>query len=67
MTTTIAISEAVREQIKEYGHKGETYDQILVRLIEAANNYALEKLLMDDTNCSPISEAIDRAKKKWRS
>ena len=62
MTTTIAISESVREQIKEYGHKGETYDQILTRIIESANNYALEKLLMDDTNCLTIDQA--RAKLK---
>lgn len=62
MTTTIAISEEVREQIKEYGHKGETYDEILKRLIDAANNYALEKLLMDDTNCLTIKQA--RAKLK---
>jgi hypothetical protein len=66
MNTTIAISEEIRDQIKNFGNKGETYDDILTRLLTSAKNRQLQELLMDDTNCVPIDEAISRAKKKWQ-
>lgn len=33
--TTIEISKETREQLKELGKKGETYDSIIRRLIES--------------------------------
>lgn len=66
MNTTIAISNNIRDKIKEFGQKGETYDEILARLLESAKNRQLQELLMDETNCIPIEEALARAKKKWQ-
>jgi len=66
MNTTIAISPGIRDQIKEFGNKGETYDDILARLLSSAKQRQLQELLMDETNCVPIDEAIARAKKKWQ-
>lgn len=64
MNTTIAISSEIRDQIKEFGNKGETYDDILVRILNSAKERQLQDLLMDETNCIPIQEAIEKLKKK---
>ncbi len=34
--TTIPVSKAVRDKLKSFGSKGETYDAILKRLMEMA-------------------------------
>lgn len=65
MNTTIAISTDIREQLKEFGTKGETYDEILAKLLTSAKERQLQELLMDTTNCVPIEEALSRAKKRW--
>lgn len=36
MNTTINIDVSTREKLKKIGHKGETYDEILNRLLELA-------------------------------
>jgi predicted CopG family antitoxin len=66
MNTTIAISNDIRDKIKEFGQKGETYDEIIARLLESAKNRQLQELLMDETDCIPIEEALARAKKRWQ-
>ena len=32
--TTIPVSKKVRERLKKYGNKGETYDELLNRLLD---------------------------------
>lgn len=66
MHTTIAISQKVKEQIKEYGNKGETYDEILSRILDSARERKIRDILMDPKDCVPIEEALARAKKKWQ-
>lgn len=66
MNTTIAISQTLRDEIKEFGHKGERYEEILQRLLESAKKRQLHDLLMDETGTIPIDEAIARAKKRWQ-
>jgi hypothetical protein len=66
MNTTIAISPEIRDQIKEFGNKGETYDEILTRILNSAKERQLQELLMDEKGCVPIADAIARAKKKWQ-
>jgi hypothetical protein len=34
MTTTIAISESTRDKLKAYGRKGETYEEVISRLMD---------------------------------
>jgi len=34
MPTTIALSEMVRDRLKSLGSKGETYDEILARILD---------------------------------
>jgi len=64
--TTIAISKEVKEQIMELGNKGETYSEIIKRLVESARKRQLHDLLMNEDDTSPIEEAIANSKKKWQ-
>ncbi|MEK6874062.1 MAG: hypothetical protein AABW91_04405, partial [Nanoarchaeota archaeon] len=64
--TTIAISKEVKEGIIEFGNKGETYSDILKRLIKSARERQLHDLLMSDENTVSIDEALANAKKRWR-
>ena len=65
MNTTIAISTELRDKIKEFGNKGETYDDILERLLESAKERQLHDLLMNTAGCLTIDEARVRLKKKY--
>lgn len=42
-TTTIQISKAVRDKLKELGKKGETYDEIIERLLKLAEVRGVKK------------------------
>lgn len=64
--TTIAVSEDVKKRINEFGNKGETYSEILLRLIESAKKRQLQDLLMDEKNTISVDEAISKAKIKWQ-
>jgi predicted CopG family antitoxin len=57
MSTTIAVSSATRDELKEFGAKGETYDEILARLLKSAKERQLQELLMDTKGCLTIQEA----------
>ena len=63
--TTIALPKNLKEQMQEFGSKGETYSEIIVRLIKSAKDRQLQDLLMDETGCIPIEEAIKEAERKW--
>lgn len=66
MNTTISVSTRIRDQIKEYGNKGETYDEILEKLIRSAKERQIQELLMDTSDSIPVKEALEKAKKKWQ-
>lgn len=66
MNTTIAISAETKEGIMEFGSKGETYDEILERLLKSARERQLQELLMDEKDCVPVEEALERARKRWQ-
>lgn len=64
--TTIAVSNEIREQIKEFGGKGETYSEILARLLASARKRQVHDLLMDEEGTIPIEEALAESKKRWQ-
>ena len=66
MNTTISISQEIREKIKEFGNKGETYTDILEKLYESAKQRQLQDLLMVESNCIPVKDALNKAKKQWQ-
>jgi len=63
--TTIAIKKETREKIVEFGNKGETFNDIIERLLKSARERQLHDLLMDETNTISIDEARNRLNKKW--
>lgn len=65
-TTTIAVSNEVKEGIKEFGQKGETYSDIIVKLLQSARKRQLQDLLMNEENTMSIDEAISNSKKRWQ-
>ena len=65
-TTTIAITKSIQEKINEFGKKGETYSEIISRLIESAKKRQLYDLLMNEEDTVSIEEAIANSKKRWQ-
>jgi predicted CopG family antitoxin len=65
-TTTIAITKNVKERIIEFGNKGETYSEILEKLLKGARERQIHDLLMDEDGTISIEEALTHAKKKWQ-
>lgn len=65
MVTTIQISEEIRDKIKSFGTKGETYQEIIERLYNIAVKEQLKEFLMDSTNAISLKEAKKRLDKKW--
>ncbi len=63
--TTIALSKELKEEIMEFGNKGETYSDILKRLIKSARERQLHDLLMGDENTVSIKEARKEVEKRW--
>lgn len=45
MATTIQIKKDTREKLKRLGHKGESYDTIIVRLVTYFEELDVEKLI----------------------
>ena len=57
-TTTIQVSTNVREKLKKLGHKGDTYDTIIINLInEHEYNQFMEQqynILENEENWTPL-------------
>lgn len=64
--TTIAVSTEVKESIMEFGNKGETYSEILKRVLKSARERQLHDLLMSEEGTVPVEEALTNAKKRWQ-
>jgi len=63
--TTIAITRDVKEGIIELGNKGETYSEILKRLLKSARERQLHDLLMNEEGTISIEDARKELNKKW--
>ena len=57
MPTTIQISEEVKEKIKSFGNKGDTYQNIIERLYNIAVKDQLREFLMSSDNAISLEEA----------
>ena len=56
---TIAVNEEIHKKISEFGHKNETYNQILKRLYDSAIEVQFGNLFLD------IEETTDVNDLKW--
>ncbi len=63
--TTIALPKELKQKIGEFGNKGETFADILIKLYKSACDRQLHDFLFDETDCVPIEQVIREAKKKW--
>jgi predicted CopG family antitoxin len=63
--TTIAINLQVKEEMQQFGTKGESYSEIISKLIKSAKERQLNDLLMDEKDSISIEEALANAKKRW--
>ncbi|MAG45622.1 MAG: hypothetical protein CMH63_02515 [Nanoarchaeota archaeon] len=66
MNTTISITRQVQEQITEFGTKGETYNDILARILNRAKERQIQEILMDEKGTVTVKEALAEAKKRWQ-
>jgi len=58
-TTTIPLSKETRDLLKKYGQKGETYDELLRRLLEMAEQMEFarrQKRILADEEFVPIDQ-----------
>ena len=65
MTSTIRVSNKVKEKIATFGVKGESYETIINRIYDIAVNERLKQFLLPSENFSSIDDAIKRARQKW--
>ena len=65
MNTTISISREIQEKIQEFGNKGDTYSDILLRLYNSAKERQLQDILMDEKDTLSVELALKKAKTKW--
>ena len=65
MNTTISISKETRNKIKEFGSKGQSYDEIVLNLYKSARERQLHDHLFREENTSEVKDALERAKKQW--
>ncbi len=63
--TTIALPKELKDKISEFGNKGETFSNILLKLIKSAEQRLLHDILMSKDGCVTIEEAIEEAEKRW--
>jgi hypothetical protein len=58
-TTTIPLSKETRDLLKEYGKKGETYDELIRRLLQVAEQVEFarrQKRILDDEEFVPLDQ-----------
>lgn len=65
--TTIAVPKKLREELKEFGNMGETFADVLERLLNSARKRMLHDFLYSEEGFVSIDEAIAEAKRKWPS
>lgn len=64
-TTTIAVTREIKEKISEFGNKGETYSDIIEKLIKSAQERQLHDILFNERGFISIEEAMAEAEKRW--
>ncbi len=64
-TTTIALTKEAQEKMKEFGNKGESYSEIILKLVKSAKQRQLYDLLMSEEDTISIEEARKELNKKW--
>jgi len=64
-TTTIQLSNEMKEKISSFGSKSETYDMVLQRIYNLAVKEQLRQFLLSGEGCISLEEARKELNKKW--
>ena len=64
-TTTIQLSNEMKDKISSFGMKGESYDTILKRVYSMAVKEQLREFLMSSEGYITLEEARKEVEKKW--
>jgi len=64
-TTTIQLSQEMKEMLATFGNKGDTFEAILRRIYNLAVKEQLREFLMSSEGFIPIDKAIKEAEEKW--
>jgi hypothetical protein len=64
-TTTIQLSNEMKEKLATFGSKNETYDTILRRVYGLAVKEQLRDFLMSSEGCISINDARKELNKLW--
>ncbi|MBR9701193.1 hypothetical protein GOV11_04990 [Candidatus Woesearchaeota archaeon] len=65
MATTISISEAMKEKLKNLGRAGDSYEDVISKMYDITSKHLLLTYLYDESDSIPIEEALKQAKAKW--
>lgn len=63
-TTTISLSGEMKEKIRQLGKAGDSYDDIIRRMYEAAKKTMMLQYLYDESDSVGIDEAIADARRR---
>lgn len=66
MASTISISNEMKENLKNLGRTGESYEDVIRRMYELTKKNMLMQYLYDETDCVTIDDALKEAKAKWQ-
>jgi hypothetical protein len=58
-TTTIPLTKETRDLLKQFGQKGETYDELIRRLLQVAQQVEFanrQKRILDDEEFVPLDQ-----------
>lgn len=65
MNTTISISQEMKEKLRNLGKAGDTYEDVIKKIYDIANEHILISYLHDTSDSVPIQDAIKEARKRW--
>lgn len=66
MATTISISEEMKENLKNLGRAGDSYEDVIRKMYELTKKSLLMTYLHDTSDSITIDEALKQAKEKWQ-
>ena len=65
MTTTISISNEMKEKIRNLGKAGDSYDDVIRRMYACTRKNLLLEYLYDVSDSESIDTALKEAQKRW--
>lgn len=66
MASTISLSEQMKENLRNLGRAGESYEDVIRKMYELVKRQYLLSYLYDESDSVSIDSAIEEAKQKWQ-